>query len=56
MYILRSISEHFIEDFYKGITQGYNGVQGLVLRLQEEYIINRIWRIAKKVIKECLDC
>ena len=28
----------------------------LVVRLQEEYIINRIHKIAKEVIKEYLDC
>ena len=28
----------------------------LVARLQEEYIIHGIWRIAKKIISECLDC
>jgi len=32
-YILKSIAEHFIKDFYKGLTQGHNGATGLVLRL-----------------------
>jgi len=29
----KSITEDFIREFYKGITQGYNGAIGLVLRL-----------------------
>jgi len=33
MYILKGIAEEFIKDFYKGITKGYNGAIGLVLRL-----------------------
>ena len=56
IYILKGITEEFIKEFYKGIIQGYNGVQGLVLRLQEEYIINGIQGLARKVIKEYLDC
>ena len=33
IYILKEIVEEFIKEFYKGIIQGYNRVQGLVLRL-----------------------
>jgi len=55
-YIPRSIAEQFVEDFHKGLTQGHNGATGLVSRLQEEYIIDGIWRIARKVTKECPDC
>ena len=55
-YIPRSIAEHFVEDFHRGMTQGHNGAQGLVSRLQEEYIIDGIWRIARRVTKECPDC
>jgi len=29
----KSIVEEFIKKFYKGITQGYNGAIGLVLKL-----------------------
>jgi len=39
IYIPKEITEVFIKDFYKGMTQGHNGAIGLVLRLQEEYII-----------------
>ena len=38
----KTIAENFIKDFYNRIIQGYNRAQGLVLRLQEEYIINKI--------------
>ena len=31
--MLKSITEEFIREFYKGITQGHNGAIGLVLRL-----------------------
>ena len=48
MYILRDIAEEFIKEFYKNFIQGYNGVTELVARLQEEYIIHGIWKIAKK--------
>jgi len=33
MYIPKDITEAFIKDFYKKITQGHNGATGLVLRL-----------------------
>ena len=33
IYILRSIIEEFIKDFYKGLTQGYNKAIALVNRL-----------------------
>jgi len=39
IYIPKEIVEVFIKDFYKEITQGHNRATGLVLRLQEEYII-----------------
>ena len=32
-YIPRGIVEEFIKDFYRGIIQGHNRAQGLVLRL-----------------------
>jgi len=38
-YIPKEIAEVFVKDFHKGIIQGYNRATGLVLRLQEEYII-----------------
>jgi len=33
MYMPKFIAEEFIKEFYKGITQGYNGSIKLVLRL-----------------------
>ena len=56
MYILRNIAEEFIKEFHRNLTQGYNRATVLVARLQEEYIIYRIWGIAKKITSECLDC
>ena len=38
-YILKILVKEFIKEFYKGTIQGYNRAIGLVLRLQEEYII-----------------
>jgi len=29
----KSITEEFIKEFHKGVTQGHNGAIGLVLRL-----------------------
>ena len=31
--MLKEIAKEFIEEFYKGMTQGHNGAIGLVLRL-----------------------
>ena len=56
MYILRSIVKEFVKEFYKNHIQGYTGVVGLVARLQEEYIVHRIWKIAREIIGKCLDC
>ena len=33
MYVLKSIAEEFIKDFYKGLTQRYNKAIALVNRL-----------------------
>ena len=33
MYILKSIAEKFVKDFYKGLTQRYNKITALVKRL-----------------------
>jgi len=33
IYIPKDITEVFIKDFYKGITQGHNRATGLVLKL-----------------------
>ena len=33
MYILRSIAEEFIKDFYKGLIQKYNKITALINRL-----------------------
>ena len=56
MYILRSIAKEFIKEFYGNLIQGHNRVIALVARLQEEYVINGIYGIAREVIKEYLDC
>ena len=56
MYILRSIVKEFVKEFYGNLMQGYNGAIVLVIRLQEEYVINGIYGITREVIKECLDC
>jgi hypothetical protein len=55
-YIPRELAGEFVRDFHKGMTQGHNGAQGLVSRLQEEYIIQGIWGLARQVTKECPDC
>ena len=48
--------EEFVKEFYKNFMQGHNGAMALVARLQEEYIIYRIWGITRKVIDKCPDC
>jgi hypothetical protein len=55
-YVPRSIAEEFVKDFHKGLTQGHNGATALVNRLQEEYIMQGIWKLARQVTKECPDC
>ena len=55
-YVPRSIAKEFVSEFHKGMTQGHNGATGLVSRLQEEYIIQGIWGLARQVTKECPDC
>ena len=37
-YIPKQIAKKFIKDFHRGITQRYNKVIALILKLQEEYI------------------
>ena len=56
MYVPSKIAEEFITEFYNGITQGHNGATALVARLGGEYIVKNIWKIARKVTKECPDC
>ena len=46
-YIPKQVTEEFVKDFHREITQGYNRVIALVLKLQEEYIIYKIWKIAR---------
>ena len=55
-YILSKIAEEFVTEFYKETTQRHNGTTALVARLDREYIIRNVWKIARKVIKECPDC
>ena len=45
-----------MKEFHKNLTQGHNGATALVARLQEKYIIYKIWGIAQKVISKYLDC
>jgi len=56
MYVPSKIAEEFITEFHKGTTQRYNRTTVLVTRLGREYIIKNVWKIAKKVTKECSDC
>jgi len=56
MYILSKIAEEFVIEFYKGTTQRHNKAIALVAKLGREYIVKNIWKIARKVIKECPDC
>jgi len=56
IYIPSKIAEEFVIEFYKGTTQRHNKATVLVTRLRQEYIIKNIWKIARKVTKECLDC
>ena len=46
-YILNELIKEFIKDFHQGITQSYNGATALINRLQEEYIIYKIWKMAR---------
>ncbi len=55
MYILRDIAEKFVKKFHRNFTQRHNGAIALVARLQEEYIIYKIWGIAQKVVGEYPD-
>ena len=56
IYILRNIVKEFMKEFHRNLIQGYNGAIVLIARLQKEYIIHRIWKIARKVTGKCLDC
>jgi len=56
MYIPSKIAEKFVTEFHKGTTQGHNRVIALVTRLGQEYIIKNVWKIARKITKECPDC
>jgi len=55
-YISSEITEKFIIEFYKRTTQGHNRATALVAWLGQEYIIKNVWKIARKVTKECPDC
>ena len=55
IYIPSKVAKEFVIEFYKGVTQRYNGATVLVIRLGKEYIIWNIWKIAKEVTKECPD-
>jgi len=55
IYVLNKITEEFVTEFYKETTQRHNGATVLVAKLGREYIIRNIWKIARRVTKECLD-
>jgi len=56
IYIPSKIAEKFVIKFYKRTTQKHNRATALIAKLGQEYIVKNIWKIAKKVIKECLNC
>jgi len=56
IYIPSKIAEEFVTEFHKKITQGHNRATALVARLGREYIVKNVWKIARKVTKECSDC
>ena len=56
VYIPSKIAEEFVTEFYKRTTQGHNRATVLVARLGREYIVRNIWKIAKRVTRECSDC
>ena len=55
-YIPNKIAEEFVTEFHKRTTQRHNRATALVARLGKEYIIRNVWKIAKKVTREYLDC
>jgi len=55
MYIPSEIAEEFVTEFHKGTTQRQNRAIVLVTKLSREYIVRNIWKIARKVTRECLD-
>jgi len=55
IYILSKIAEKFVTEFHKGAIQRHNRAIVLVARLGREYIVRNIWKIVRKVIKECPD-
>jgi len=55
-YIPNEIVEKFVIEFHKGTTQRHNRATALIARLGREYIIRNVWKIVRKVTKECLDC
>ena len=56
IYIPSEIAEEFITEFHKETTQRHNRAIALVARLGQEYIVRNIWKIARKVTRECPDC
>jgi len=56
IYVPSEIAEEFVTEFHKETTQEYNKATVLVTRLRQEYIIKNVWKIARKIIKECPDC
>ena len=55
MYILKSITKEFVEEFYRNLTQEYNRAIALVRRLKKEYVIYKVHTLTKQVIRECPD-
>jgi len=56
IYVPSEIAEKFVIEFHKETTQRHNGTTALVARLGQKYIIRNIWKIARKVTRECPDC
>jgi len=55
-YVPSEIAEEFVTEFHKGTTQRHNRATALVAKLGREYIIRNVWKIARKVTRECPDC
>ena len=56
IYIPSKIAEEFVTEFHKRTTQRHNKAIALVVRLGREYIIRNIWKITRKITRECLNC
>jgi len=55
IYVPNEIIEEFVIKFHKRTTQRHNRATALVARLGKEYIIRNVWKIVRKVTRECPD-